>query len=166
MFWRLSLFYLVPGTRFCLGSCWTRVIMRYKHPCRVRPGFTFPGSPQPPSMPSMYWVSVKVKVARSCPTLYDPMHCTVHGILQARILELGSLSLLQWIFPTQGLNPGLLHCRQILSQLSHQGSPRILEWIACPFSRGSSWPRNRTGVSSIAGRFLTNRATREALCIE
>ena len=41
----------------------------------------------------------------------------------------GSLSLLQGIFPTQGSNPGLLHCRQILYQLSHQGSPRILEWI-------------------------------------
>ena len=35
----------------------------------------------------------------------------------------GSLSLLQGIFPTQGLNPGLPHCRQILYQLSHQGSP-------------------------------------------
>ena len=35
----------------------------------------------------------------------------------------GSLSLLQWIFPTQGLNPGLLHCRQIPYQLSHKGSP-------------------------------------------
>ena len=32
-----------------------------------------------------------------------------------------------------GLNPGLLHCRWILHQLSHQGSPRILEWVACPF---------------------------------
>ena len=36
---------------------------------------------------------------------------------------LGSLSLLQGIFPTQGSNPGLLHCRQILYQLSHKGSP-------------------------------------------
>ena len=50
----------------------------------------------------------------------------------------GSLSLLQEIFPTQGSNPGLLHCRWILYQLSHQGSPRILEWVAYPFSRGSS----------------------------
>ena len=47
----------------------------------------------------------------------------------------GSLSLLQGIFPTQGSNPGLLHCRQILYQLSHKGSPRILEWVAYPFSR-------------------------------
>ena len=44
----------------------------------------------------------------------------------------GSLSLLQGIFSTQGPNPGLLHCRWILYQLSHQGSPRILEWVAYP----------------------------------
>ena len=53
-----------------------------------------------------------------------------------------SLFLLQGIFPTQGLNPGLLHCRQILYQLSHKGSPRILEWVAYPFSSRSSQPRN------------------------
>ena len=74
----------------------------------------------------------------------------------------GSLSLLQRIFPTHVLNPGLLHGRQILYQLSHQGSPRILEWVAYPFSRGSSWPRNWTGVSCIAGGFFTNWAIREA----
>ena len=68
----------------------------------------------------------------------------------------GSLSLLQGIFPTQVLNPGLPHCRQILYQLSHKGSPRILGWVAYPFSRGSSQPRNRTGVSCIAGRVFTN----------
>ena len=70
--------------------------------------------------------------------------------------EVGSLSLFQGIFPTQGSNPGLLHCRWILYQLSHKGSPRILEWVACPFSRGSFQPRNRTGVSWIAGGFFTN----------
>ena len=37
----------------------------------------------------------------------------------------GSLSLLQGIFPTQGLNPGLLHCRRILYQVSHKGSPYV-----------------------------------------
>ena len=42
----------------------------------------------------------------------------------------GSLSLLQGILPTQGSNPGLPHCRRILHQLSHQGSPRIQEWGA------------------------------------
>ena len=42
----------------------------------------------------------------------------------------GSLSLLQGIFPTQGSNPGLPHFMEILYQLSHKGSPRILEWVA------------------------------------
>ena len=46
--------------------------------------------------------------------------------------------------------------------LSHQGSPIILEWVAYPFSRESSWPRNWTGVSCIAGRFFTNWGIREA----
>ena len=66
---------------------------------------------------------VKLKAAQSCLTLCDPMDYTVHGILQARILE----------------------------------------WVAVPFSRGSSWPRNWTGVSCIAGRFFINWAIREAL---
>ena len=61
-----------------------------------------------------------------------------------------SLSLLQRVFSTQGLNPGILHCRQILYKLSHKGSPRILHWVAYPFSCGSSW------VSCIAGGFFTN----------
>ena len=100
---------------------------------------------------------MKVKVAQSCPTLWDPTDYTVHGILQARILEwvafpfsrgsshpgiermtpalqvdslpaepqgkpkntgVGSLPLLQQIFPTQEWNWGLLHCRWILYQLS------------------------------------------------
>ena len=54
----------------------------------------------------------------------------------------GCLSLLQGIFPTQGSNPGLLHCRWILYQLSHEGSTRILEWVTYAFSNGSSQPRN------------------------
>ena len=74
----------------------------------------------------------------------------------------GSLSLLQGIFPTQGWNPGLPHCRWVLYQLSHQGSPRILEWVAYPFSRGSSRPRNWTGVSCIAGGFFANWVVKKA----
>ena len=67
------------------------------------------------------------------------------------------------IFPNQGSNPGLPHGRQILYQLSHKGSPRVLEWVAYPFSSGSSQPRNRTSVSCIAGGFFTNWvSTREA----
>ena len=58
---------------------------------------------------------VKVKVTQSYPTLCYPMDYTVHGILQARILE----------------------------------------WVAFPFSRGSSQPRDQTQVSCISGRFLT-----------
>ena len=58
----------------------------------------------------------KVKVAQSCLTLCDPVDYTVHGILQARILE----------------------------------------WVAFPFSRGSSLLRDRTQVSRIAGRFFTS----------
>ena len=66
--------------------------------------------------------------------------------------------LLQGIFLTQGSNLHLLcllHCRQILHQLSHKGSPRIREWVTYPFSSRSSQTRNQTGVSHIAGRFLT-----------
>ena len=58
---------------------------------------------------------------------------------------MGSLSLLQGIFPTQGSNPGLPHCRQSLYHLSHKGSLRILEWVAYPFSSRPSWLRNQTG---------------------
>ena len=61
---------------------------------------------------------VKVKDAQLCPTLCNSMDYTAHGILQARILEWESL--LQGIFPTQGLNPDLPHCRQVLYQLSHK----------------------------------------------
>ena len=68
---------------------------------------------------------VKVNVTQSCPTLWDPMDYTVHGILQARILD--------WVaFPfSRGFsNRSLPHCRCILYQLSHKEIPRILEWVA------------------------------------
>ena len=77
----------------------------------------------------------------------------------------GSHSLLQGIFPTQGSNPDLPHCRQILYQLSHQERPRILEWVAYPFSSRSSRPRNQTRVPCIAGGFFTSWATREVVRI-
>ena len=86
------------------------------------------------------------------------MDYTVHGILQTRIDGVGSLSFLQGIFPTQGLNPGRSHCRQILYQLSHKGSPRILEWVVYPICSGSSRPRNRTRVSCVVDGFFTNWA--------
>ena len=43
---------------------------------------------------------------------------------------------------------------------------RILEWVACPFSKGSSQPRNQTGVSCIAGAFFTNWAIRETVIMQ
>ena len=72
-------------------------------------------------------------------------------------------SLLQGIVPIQGSNPDLPTLQAASFQLNLQGSPRIMEWVAYPFTRGSSWPRNWTGFSCIAGRFFTCWATREAL---
>ena len=65
-----------------------------------------------------------VLVTQSCPAVchpmdYSPLGSPVHGILQARVLE---NFLLQGIFPTQGSNLGLLHCRQIPYHPSHLGS--------------------------------------------
>jgi len=76
-------------------------------------------------------VNLKGKGAQSCLTICDSMDYTVHG-----------------------LNPGLPHYRQILYQLSCKGSPRILEWVAYPFSSGSSCPSSWTGVSCSAGGFF------------
>ena len=77
----------------------------------------------------------------------------------------GSHPLIQGIFPTQGSNPGHLHCRQILYQLSHHGSPRtgvgslsLLQWIFLT--------QELNQVSCIAGRFFTHWAIREALICE
>ena len=64
-----------------------------------------------------------MKVTQSCPTLCDPMGYTSPWNSPGQNTGVGSLSLLQGIFPTQGSNPGLLHYRQILYQLSHKGSP-------------------------------------------
>jgi len=54
----------------------------------------------------------------------------------------GCHALFQGFFPTQGSNPDLPHSRRILYHLTHQGSPRIMEWVAYPFSKGTSPPRN------------------------
>ena len=103
----------------------------------------------------------KLKVTQLCPTLrFHGLHSPWNS--PGRNTGVGSLSLLQGISPTQGSNPSLPHCRWILYQLSHKGSPRILGWVAYPFSRGSSQPRNRTRVSCIVGDFFINWAIREA----
>ena len=67
-------------------------------------------------------------VAQLSLTLWNPMDCSlagssVHGDSPGKNTEVGCHALLHGIFPTQGSNPGLLHCRQILYHLSHQGSP-------------------------------------------
>ena len=95
-----------------------------------------------------------------------------HGLQLCRLLcpwnspgkntGVGFHFLLQEIFQTQGLNPGLLHCRQILYRLSHQGSPKILEWVACPLGDLSDPGIEGIGVSCIAGRFFSSWATRKA----
>ena len=69
---------------------------------------------------------VKVSVTKLCPTVCNSMDCTsgssVHGILQARILKWVAIPFSRGSsHPTQGLNPGLLHCRQFLYWLSHEG---------------------------------------------
>ena len=69
--------------------------------------------------------------------------------------RVGRLSLLQQIFPTQESNQDLLHCRWILYQPSHKGSPRIVEWVPYPFSSESSRPRNRTRISCIVDALPT-----------
>ena len=92
----------------------------------------------------------------------SPPDSSVHGNSPGKNTGVGSHVLLQSTFPTQGLNPVLLHCRWILYHLNHQGSPWILEWVAYPISRRSSRPRNWTRISCIAGRFFTSWATREA----
>ena len=149
-------------------------------------------------------VKSKSEVAQLCLTLSDPMDCSlpgssIHGIFQASVLEwvaiafsmiyifspwnspgqnigVSSLSLLQGIFPTQRSNPGLLHCGLILYQLSHQGSPRILEWVVYPFSSESSpvpgielgiFPiQGLTQVSLIACKFFTSWTPREDQILE
>ena len=102
-----------------------------------------------------------MKFAQSCPTLCDPW---TKWNSPGQNPGVGSLSLLQGTFPTQGSNPGLLHCWWILYWLSHKGSPRILEWVAYPFSSRYSWPKNQTRVSCIAGGLFTNCAIKKAGC--
>ena len=85
--------------------------------------------------------------AQSCPILCDPVDCSlpgssVHGDFPGKNIGVGCHAFFQGIFPIQGLNPDFpaFHCRQILYCLSQQGSPRILEWVAHPVSRGLPQP--------------------------
>ena len=101
-------------------------------------------------------------------TLYDIMESSLpgssfHGDSLGKNIGVGFHVLLQGIFPTQGSNPGLPRCRWILCCLSNPWSSRILEWVAYPFSMGTSQTRNQTGVSCITDRFFTSQATTEDL---
>ena len=95
--------------------------------------------------------------SESCSVMTDSLQ--PHGLYSlwnspGQNTGMGSPSLLQGISPTQRLNPGLPRCRWILYQLSQEGSPRILEWVAYPFSSRSSQSRNQTRVSCTAGDLL------------
>ena len=90
--------------------------------------------------------------------LYSPWNSPGHST------GVGSLSLLQGIFPTQGLNPGFPHYRQILYQLSHKGSPKILEWVAYSFSSGSSQPGIEPGSPALQVDSLRTELSGEPNC--
>ena len=78
-------------------------------------------------------------------------------------IGVGSLSLLQGIFPTQGLNPDLPQLQADSLPAEPQQKPKNTGWVAHPFSSGSSWPRVRTRVSYFADRFFTNWAIRKPI---
>ena len=107
-------------------------------------------------------------VTQSCPILCDPMDCSLPGSSIDRDSPGKNTGVGCHALPSPGdlPNPGIqlrsLHRRGILYHLSHQGSPRTLEWVAYLFSRGSSRPRHPTGISCIAGKFFTNWAIRKA----
>ena len=99
-----------------------------------------------------------INSGKSCSVMSDSLQ--PHGLYNpwnspGQNTGVGSLSLLQGSFPTQGLTPALPHCRRFLYQLSHERSPRILEWVAVPSSRVASQPRDQTQVSRIAGGSFT-----------
>jgi len=84
------------------------------------------------------------------------------GILQARILE--------WVpcpppedLPNPRIEPRSPALQADILPSEPPGKLKNTEWVAYLFSRGSSWPRNWTGISCIASRFFTSWATREAL---
>ena len=89
----------------------------------------------------------KVKVVQSCLTFCDPMDynppaSSVPGDSPSKNTGVGCHSLLQGIFPTQVLNPGLLHCRKILYCLSHQGSHSLIQRLLAnlrPLSSGENY---------------------------
>jgi len=93
-------------------------------------------------------------VAQSCLTVCNPMNCSppgssIHGDSPGKNTEVGCYALLQGTFPTQGSNPGVRHCREIIHCLNHQGSPRILAWGAYHFSRDLFNPGIKLGSPAL-----------------
>ena len=94
-----------------------------------------------------------VSVQFSCSVVSDchpmdssPPGTSVHGDSPGKNTGVDCHSLLQGIFPTQGLNPGPPHCRRILYHLSHKGNPRILEWVAYPLLQGILTQESNQGL--------------------
>ena len=90
-----------------------------------------------PSSPPHVESELEVKVSQSCPTLCDPLYSPWNS--PGQNTGVGSLSLCQGIFPIQGLNPGLLHCRWILYQLSHNRFISNTSRLSPATAKG--WPR-------------------------
>ena len=81
-------------------------------------------------MTCKYYLYMDLLIVQSRPTLCNPTDCSppgssVHGDSPNKNTGVGCHALLQGIFPTQGSNLDLPHCRQILYHLSHQGSPSV-----------------------------------------
>ena len=79
----------------------------------------------------------------------SPPGSSVHGDSPGKNTGVGYHDLFQGIFPSQGSNPSLLHCRWILYKLSHKGSPGILEWVAYPFPGDPPHPGIEPGYPAL-----------------
>ena len=92
------------------------------------------------------WWPVKVKVSQSRPDCLRPHGLYIPRNSPGQNTEVGSRSLLQGNFPTQGLNPSLPHCRRILYQLSHKGNPYMKPNIGPEFPIKIQRMKNLTGL--------------------
>ena len=108
---RLMLCFLLFCSAFLEGPVKKKTLAQFLRPVLLRPDISS----------TMLCCAL---AAQSCPTLWDPMNCSLcPWNSPGKNTGVDCHFLLQRVFLTQELNPGLLHCRQILSHLSHQGSP-------------------------------------------
>ena len=77
--------------------------------------------------------------------LYGPTLTSIYAYWKNHSFDYMDLCQQSNVVPTQGLNLGLSHCRQMLYHLSHQGSPRTLQWVACSFFRDLPDPGIKPG---------------------